>query len=132
MTRRRRPPLDGGPWFSWHAIVQARRRFADLAPMDEVKLVEVLAASVLAAEVVDEEPGGYAESTPTGVRWVDDPDLAKVTLRGRVLGLGVEFVVEPITGCVITVIDPDEALRLAKAQREADARRRRSRRRRRR
>jgi len=100
--------------------------------MDEDRLIEVLSASVLDAKVVDEEPGGFAESTDQGFRWVDDPELAKVILRGRVMGLCVEYVVEPVNGCVITVINPDEALVLAKAQREVDDRRRRSRRRRRR
>lgn len=113
---------DGGPWFSRHALIQARRRFPDLAMLHEDQLVEELSAAVLDCSVVEETPGGFVAQTHQGLGWFPDPKVKSAVLRGRLTGLPVEFVVDPDSGCVITVIDPDETLKLV-AGRRAEERR---------
>ncbi len=96
------------PSFSFHALNQARRRFG--FRLNDADLAARLTRALLQAEVVDQEPGGYAIAARGRLRWMHDDDLKKVTLRGRLGPRIVEFVVDPDSGCVVTVVDPDEAL----------------------
>jgi len=95
--------------FTRHAVHRAKQRFAGLRGFAEDDVTAALADALLGGEVVYEEPGGVlVRRAGRRHEWVKSPDGGAVTIRGSLMQRPVEFIVDPASGSVLTVIDPDE------------------------
>ncbi|MCB9553514.1 MAG: hypothetical protein H6705_16855 [Myxococcales bacterium] len=115
--------MSRSPWFSTHAIARARERFPELRGLGDVQVVARLQEALLDAKVVLEEPAGYVVPQGRKLRWHGDRELGKAIARGRLGATPVEFVVDPRTGSVLTVTDPDERPAVAPRRRRRRSRR---------
>lgn len=117
--------MSRGPTFSAHAIERARERFAQLRRLTDSAVIARLEDALLSSETVLEEPPGFVVPQGRKLRWHGNARLGCVITRGRIGPCPVEFVVDPQTGSVLTVVDPDEVTVDQQRRRRGRGRRRR-------
>jgi len=81
-----------GPEFTTHALKRARERYYNMARKSDKSLRKLLTAVILFSVESGSDPNG------------------NVFLWGHYQGGPIKLVVDPATGCVVTIINPLEAL----------------------